>query len=137
MGLKEEKSTLMLENEALIKGGASKDDSISDSDSRTAALQQQLDKIKEENFGLETSKEDYKLRCLEKEKEVKELSQRVEQLSSLADEARSLKDEMDVLRHTQDKVARYEATIEAYKKKLGELGDMRAQMKTLEDKNAA
>jgi len=37
----------------------------------------------------------------------------------LADEARSLKDEMDVLRHTQDKVARYEATIEAYKKKLG------------------
>ena len=43
----------------------------------------------------------------------------IEQLSSLADEARSLKDEMDILRHTQDKVARYEATIEAYKKKLG------------------
>ena len=43
----------------------------------------------------------------------------IEQLSGLADEARSLKDEMDVLRHTQDKVARYEATIEAYKKKLG------------------
>ena len=28
---------------------------------------------------------------------------------------------MDILRHTQDKVARYEATIEAYKKKLGTL----------------
>lgn len=28
---------------------------------------------------------------------------------------------MDILRHTQDKVARYEATIEAYKKKLGRL----------------
>ena len=133
--LKEEKSTLMLENEALIKGGASKDDSISDSDSRTAVLQQQLEKIKEENFGLETSKEDYKLRCMEKEKECKDLSQRVEQLSSLAEEARSLKDEMDILRHTQDKVARYEATIESYKKKLAELGIMKQQMKTLEEKN--
>jgi len=134
--LREEKSTLMLENETLIKGGASKDNNGDNvSDSRTAALQQQLDKIKEENFGLETSKEDYKLRCMEKEKEVKELTQRVEQLSSLAEEARSLKDEMDILRHTQDKVARYEATIESYKKKLAELGIMKQQMKTLEEKN--
>jgi len=134
--LKEEKSTLMLENETLIKGGASNDsngDSVSDS--RTAALQQQLEKIKEENFGLETSKEDYKLRCIEKDKEVKDLTLRVEQLSSLAEEARSLKDEMDILRHTQDKVARYEATIESYKKKLAELGIMKQQMKTLEEKN--
>lgn len=45
----------------------------------------------------------------------------MEQLQSLAEEARSLKDEMDILRHTQDKVARYEATIESYKKKLGTL----------------
>jgi chromosome segregation ATPase len=72
---------------------------------------------------------------MEKEKECKDLSQRVEQLSSLAEEARSLKDEMDILRHTQDKVARYEATIESYKKKLAELGIMKQQMKTLEEKN--
>lgn len=134
--LKEEKSTLILENETLIKSGASKDSNgESTSDSRIAVLQQQLEKTKEENFGLETSKEDYKLRCLEKEKEVKELSLKVEQLSSLAEEARSLKDEMDILRHTQDKVARYEATIESYKKKLAELGIMKQQMKTLEEKN--
>lgn len=134
--LKEEKSTLMLENEALIKGGTSKDSNgDSATDSRIAVLQHQLEKTKEENMSLETSKEDYKLRCMDKEKEVRDLTQRVEQLQSLAEEARSLKDEMDILRHTQDKVARYEATIESYKKKLAELGIMKQQMKTLEEKN--
>jgi len=42
---------------------------------------------------------------------------------------------MDVLRHSQEKVIKYESTIELYKKKLEELSDMRKQMKAMEEKN--
>ncbi|XP_066915216.1 protein Hook homolog 3-like [Clytia hemisphaerica] len=134
---REENSTLQMENERLILGGGSnrKESERGADDKMVAQMQFQMDKMKEENFALESAKDDFKLRYDLKEKEVHGLNDKIEQLSSLADEARSLKDEMDVLRHTQDKVARYEATIEAYKKKLGELGDMRQQMKTLEQKN--
>ncbi|XP_047122472.1 protein Hook homolog 3 isoform X1 [Hydra vulgaris] len=134
--LKEEKSSLMLENERLIlSGGHGKEKYESMADKQMTQLQYTIDKLKEENFALETAKEDYKIRYEEKEKKNRELQERVEQLSILAEEARILKDEIDVMRHTQDKVTRYEATIEAYKKKLAELSDMRQQMKTLEEKN--
>ena len=58
-----------------------------------------------------------------------------EQLQNLAEEARSLKDEMDILRHTSDKVSKYEGTIDTLKKKLEDLGDLKRQVKLLEDKN--
>ena len=32
-----------------------------------------------------------------------------------------MKDEIEILRYTSDKVAKYEATIESYKKKLGNM----------------
>lgn len=47
---------------------------------------------------LEASKDDYRIRCEELEKEITELRQQNEDLTTLADEAQSLKDEMDVLR---------------------------------------
>ena len=40
-----------------------------------------------------------------------------------------------MLRETADKVSKYEATIESYKKKLEDLGDLRRQVKMLEEKN--
>lgn len=43
---------------------------------------------------------------------------------------------MDVLRETADKVGKYEATIDSYKRKLEELSDLKRQCKILEDKNA-
>ena len=46
-----------------------------------------------------------------------------------------MKDEMDVLRHTSDKASKYEMAIETYKKKLEDLGDLKRQVKLLEDKN--
>ena len=42
---------------------------------------------------------------------------------------------MDALRETADKVAKYEQTIESYKKKMEDLSDLRRQVKILEDKN--
>ena len=53
----------------------------------------------------------------------------------MADQALKLKDEVDILRETADKATKYEATIETYKKKLEEMGDLRRQVKLLEDKN--
>lgn len=40
-----------------------------------------------------------------------------------------------VLRHSSDKVAKLESQVESYKKKLEDLGDLRRQVKLLEEKN--
>ena len=56
-------------------------------------------------------------------------------MQKLADQALKLKDELDILRETADKVAKYEATIDSYKKKLEDLGDLKRQVKILEEKN--
>lgn len=69
------------------------------------------------------------------EKELLELHSKLEELQKMADEARHLKDEVDILRETADKAVKYEATIASYKKKLEEYGDLKRQMKILEDKN--
>lgn len=58
-------------------------------------------------------------------------------LQETAGEARLLKDELDILRDTADRVEKYEATIQSYKKKLEELGDLKRQVKILETKNIA
>ncbi|XP_064164417.1 protein Hook homolog 3 isoform X2 [Anguilla rostrata] len=84
---------------------------------------------------LEASKDDYRIRCEELDKEIVELRGQNEELTSLADEAQSLKDEMDVLRHSSDKVSKLEGMVESYKKKLEDLGDLRRQVKLLEEKN--
>ncbi|XP_062411213.1 protein Hook homolog 3 isoform X1 [Sardina pilchardus] len=84
---------------------------------------------------LEAAKDDYRIRCEELEKELMELRGQNEDLTSLADEAQSLKDEMDVLRHSSDKVSKLEGMVDSYKKKLEDMGDLRRQMKLLEEKN--
>lgn len=53
----------------------------------------------------------------------------------MADQALKLKDEVDILRETADKATKYEAAIEAYKKKMEDLGDLKRTVKLLEDKN--
>lgn len=47
---------------------------------------------------LEASKDDYRIRCEELEKELLDVRSQNEELTALADEAQALKDEMDVLR---------------------------------------
>lgn len=58
-----------------------------------------------------------------------------ELLQETAGEARLLKDELDILRDTADRVEKYESTIQSYKKKLEELGDLKRQLKIMETKN--
>ncbi|KAE8632552.1 hypothetical protein XENTR_v10001578 [Xenopus tropicalis] len=137
-GLQEEKSSLLAENQILMER-MNQSDSLEDPNSpagrRHLQLQTQLEQLQEETFRLEASKDDYRIRCEELEKEITELRQQNEDLTTLADEAQSLKDEMDVLRHSSDKVSKLESQVESYKKKLEDLGDLRRQVKLLEEKN--
>ncbi|KAJ8402090.1 hypothetical protein AAFF_G00373250 [Aldrovandia affinis] len=136
--LQEEKSSLLAENQVLMER-LNQSDSIEDLNSpagrRHLQLQTQLEQLQEETFRLEASKDDYRIRCEELEKEISDLRGQNEELTSLADEAQSLKDEMDVLRHSSDKVSKLEGMVESYKKKLEDLGDLRRQVKLLEEKN--
>ncbi|XP_041090324.1 protein Hook homolog 3 isoform X2 [Polyodon spathula] len=136
--LQEEKGSLLAENQILMER-LNQSDSIEDPNSpagrRHLQLQSQLEQLQEETFRLEAAKDDYRIRCEELEKEIGELRGQNEELTSLADEAQSLKDEMDVLRHSSDKVAKLEGMVDSYKKKLEDLGDLRRQVKLLEEKN--
>lgn len=136
--LQEEKGSLLAENQILMER-LNQSDSIEDLNSpagrRHLQLQTQLEQLQEETFRLEAAKDDYRIRCEELEKELTELRNQNEELTSLADEAQSLKDEMDVLRHSSDKVSKLEGMVDSYKKKLEDLGDLRRQVKLLEEKN--
>ncbi|MBN3295524.1 protein Hook homolog 3 isoform X2 [Amia ocellicauda] len=136
--LQEEKGSLLAENQILMER-INQSDSIEDPNSpagrRHLQLQTQLEQLQEETFRLEASKDDFRIRCEELEKEIVDLRGQNEELTSLADEAQSLKDEMDVLRHSSDKVAKLEGMVESYKKKLEDLGDLRRQVKLLEEKS--
>ncbi|KAM9821118.1 protein Hook homolog 3 isoform 1-T1 [Neosynchiropus ocellatus] len=136
--LQEEKSSLLAENQVLMER-LNQSDSIEDINSpagrRHLQLQTQLEQLQEETFRLEASKDDYRIRCEELEKELLDVKSQNEELTSLADEAQSLKDEMDVLRHSSDKVSKLEGTVEHYKKKLEDMGLLRRQSKLLEEKN--
>lgn len=138
--LQEEKGSLLAENQVLMER-LNQSDSIEDLNSpagrRHLQLQTQLEQLQEETFRLEASKDDYRIRCEELEKELLEVKGQNEELTSLADEAQTLKDEMDVLRHSSDKVSKLEAQVESYKKKLEDLGDLRRQVKLLEEKNTS
>ena len=52
-------------------------------------------------------------------------SLQTDSLTALAEEARSLKDEVDILRQNEEKVKKYESTIESYKRKLEDMTDLR------------
>ncbi|KAI7812950.1 putative protein Hook-like protein 3-like [Triplophysa rosa] len=138
--LQEEKSSLLAENQVLMER-LNQSDSIEDLNSpagrRHLQLQTQLEQLQEETFRLEAAKDDYRIRCEELEKELLEVRGQNEDLTSLAEEAQSLKDEIDVLRHSSDKVSKLEAQVEVYKKKLEDLGDLRRQVKLLEEKNTS
>ncbi|XP_064416803.1 protein Hook homolog 2 [Latimeria chalumnae] len=136
--LMEEKNNLLIENKTL-REQANHSDSFDESSSisvkKLLLLQSQIEQLQEENFRLESAKDDYRIRCEELERDFFDLRHRNDELTSLAEEAQSLKDEMDILRHSSDKVIKLEAMVETYKKKLEDLGDLRRQVKLLEERN--
>ena len=98
-------------------------------------LKRQLEATQEDLYKMEKDRDESQVKVELLEKQLEESQMKEAELQKLADQARSLKDEVDILRETSDKVQKYEATIESYKKKLEELGDVKRQLKLLEDKN--
>ncbi|CAB1331977.1 unnamed protein product [Coregonus sp. 'balchen'] len=136
--LQEERNSLLAENDALT-GRANQLDSFDDpstpSGRKHSQLQIQLETLQEENFRLEAAKDDYRIHCEELEKQLIEVQHRNDELTSLAEESRVLKDELDILRSCSDRAVKLEASVETYRRKLEDLGDLRRQVKLLEEKN--
>ncbi|XP_047428876.1 protein Hook homolog 2 isoform X2 [Mugil cephalus] len=135
----EEKSSLQAEARSL-KEKLSRSDSLDSSTNaitgkKLLLLQSQMEQLQEENYRLENSRDDMRVRGEMLEREVVDLQQRVEELTSLAHEAQAFKDEMDILRHSSDRVNQLEALVETYKRKLEDLGDLRRQVRLLEERN--
>ncbi|XP_034271091.1 protein Hook homolog 1 [Pantherophis guttatus] len=137
--LQEEKCSLMSENEIMNDRLDQLDGSFDDTNTAVAKkyfhAQLQIEQLQEENFRLETTKDDYRVHCEELEKQLIELQHRNDELTSLAEESRALKDEIDVLRTVADKTNKLESTVEVYRKKLEDLNDFRRQVKILQETN--
>ncbi|KAM3840600.1 protein Hook homolog 1 [Vipera latastei] len=137
--LQEEKCSLMSENEIMNDRLDQLDGSFDDTNTAVAKkyfhAQLQIEQLQEENFRLETTKDDYRVHCEELEKQLIELQHRNDELTSLAEESRALKDEIDVLRTVVDKTNKLESMVEVYRKKLEDLNDFRRQVKILQETN--
>lgn len=134
--LQEEKSNLSAEFENLQAqivsrtGGGPVETGI-----RYKELKKQNETIKEELESMETQRDEFQAKNDELESRLEESEIREAELQKFATQSRGLKDELDILREKSDKVEKYEAIIETYKNKLGEMGDLKRQIKLLEDKN--
>uniref|UniRef100_A0A8C8ZBK3 Hook microtubule tethering protein 2 n=1 Tax=Prolemur simus TaxID=1328070 RepID=A0A8C8ZBK3_PROSS len=136
--LSEEKQSLAQENAMLREqvGRPEGEGATSLTAKKLLLLQSQLEQLQEENFRLESGREDERLRCAELEREVAELQQRNQALTSLAQEAQALKDEMDELRQSSERAGQLEATLTSCQRRLGELRELRRQVRQLEERNA-
>ncbi|XP_070229686.1 protein Hook homolog 2 isoform X2 [Bos mutus] len=137
--LSEEKQSLAQENSVLRERvGRPEDEGASGlTAKKLLLLQTQLEQLQEENFRLESGREDERMRCVELEREVAELQQRNQALTSLAQEAQALKDEMDELRQSSERAGQLEATLNSCRRRLGELRELRRQVRQLEECNAS
>jgi len=138
--LQEERAVLKADNDCLMERISQADcleDMSTPAGRRFHQLQNQVENLQDELYRLEAGRDDFRIKVELQEKEILDLQQKNEELSTLSEEARQLKDEMDIMKHTTDKVAKYEATIESYRKKFEELSDLKGQVKLLEVKNTA
>ncbi|CAK8688742.1 protein Hook homolog 3-like isoform X1 [Clavelina lepadiformis] len=138
--LHEEKANIQQENMQLqerLNQTENLEDPSSPASMRHSQMLNQIEALQEETYRLEASRDDCKLRCEVVERELIESQNKIEELSALAEESRLLKDEIDYLRSASDKAAKLEATIQTYKTKLKEIGDLRGQVKLLEERNTS
>uniref|UniRef100_A0A2K5HH45 Calponin-homology (CH) domain-containing protein n=1 Tax=Colobus angolensis palliatus TaxID=336983 RepID=A0A2K5HH45_COLAP len=138
MLLSEEKQSLAQENAVLRErvGRPEGEGTPGLTAKKLLLLQSQLEQLQEENFRLESGREDERLRCAELEREVVELQHRNQALTSLAQEAQALKDEMDELRQSSERAGQLEATLTSCRRRLGELRELQRQVQQLEESNA-
>ncbi|NXK56963.1 HOOK2 protein, partial [Chauna torquata] len=87
--LLEEKGSLAQENQVLREEKAQLEaDAAGAASKKLLLLQAQVEELQEENYRLESGKEELRARCNRLEREARGLQARAEELSSLAGEAR-------------------------------------------------
>eukprot|EP00088_Acartia_fossae_P044809 TRINITY_DN4781_c1_g1_i5.p1 TRINITY_DN4781_c1_g1~~TRINITY_DN4781_c1_g1_i5.p1 ORF type:complete len:676 (-),score=232.76 TRINITY_DN4781_c1_g1_i5:383-2410(-) len=135
--LQEEKSNLSAEYEHLQAQVGSQGGSGQPADSgiRYIELKKENETLKQELESTEATKYELQTKVDELTGQLEESEDKQADLQKLADQSRTLKDEVDILRETSEKVTKYEGIIETYKKKLEEMGDLKRQIKYLEEKN--
>ncbi|XP_043225527.1 protein Hook homolog 3-like isoform X1 [Amphibalanus amphitrite] len=141
--LQDEKSVLQEENQKLQKRlqlqqelpDAEGEGESPEQRQRYKQIIQKLAANNEEIYKLEATREELRVRCEMMEKDLRETQAKNEELQRLADETRRLRDELEILRDLTAKVPQYEAKLDTYQKRLLEMGDLRRQIKLLEDKN--
>ncbi|XP_023335122.1 protein Hook homolog 3 [Eurytemora carolleeae] len=134
--LMEEKSNLSAEFEHLQAQLGSKGTGVlPDSGIRYKELKKENENLKQEMESMEAAKYETQHKVDELTQQLEESEEKLVELQKLAEQSRSLKDEVDILRETSDKVEKYEGIIETYKKKVEEMGDLKRQIKFLEEKN--
>ncbi|KAF2878982.1 hypothetical protein ILUMI_27192 [Ignelater luminosus] len=128
----EEKQALLTDNQLLTSQVREREttENIRSPDNR-----RQIERLREDLFKLETSRDDYRAKTMEQDKQILLLQEKLSELQIAADAAARLKDEVDALSESAEKVQVLEHTVASYKKKLEAFGDIKKQLKLLEDKN--
>lgn len=99
-------------------------------------FRKQLDALKEDLIQAETARDDLKMKSAQQEREIVGLQLKLNEVQSTFAELAQLKDEVDVLRESSEKLKICEAQLATYKKKLEEHGDLKRQVKLLEERSA-
>ncbi|XP_014118340.1 PREDICTED: protein Hook homolog 2-like [Pseudopodoces humilis] len=133
--LLEEKGHLAAENRALREQLEA--DAAGAAAKKLLRLQTQVEELQEENYRLESGKEELRARCSRLEQEARGLQVRAQELSGLAGEARALRDEMDLLRASSARAGRLEAAVATYRGRAAAAGELRRWVRALEERHAA
>lgn len=130
--LHDEKQALLSENQSLSVLLREKEnvDNIRNPDTR-----RQIDLLKDELYKVENVRDDYRAKIMEQEKVILTLQEKIGELQQAAEVTARLKDELDALSESADKVQALEHAVASYKKKLEDYGDIKKQLKHLEEKN--
>jgi chromosome segregation ATPase len=139
--LNDEKHSLQLENEELVKKLKSVqafDPSGGQRDSYDEAFQRlnhQINGLQSDLSKMEELKEDYRLNAELREEEVNKMRQQMDQMQSKLNEFKHDRDELDRLRYLIEELDRYKAMADVHKKKIEELNESKKQLKSVEERN--
>lgn len=139
MCLSEEKSTLLTENNQLLKKLKDIESNFSrdapNGKTRNTEMRKQIEALEEHLLKMEAQRDDYRIKVLDQEKDIQLLQDTIIDLQSAAEKTAQLKDEVDALTETAEKAKILETTLVSCKKKLEEHADLKKKYKIMEDEN--
>uniref|UniRef100_A0A8C4QFN7 Calponin-homology (CH) domain-containing protein n=1 Tax=Eptatretus burgeri TaxID=7764 RepID=A0A8C4QFN7_EPTBU len=134
--LMEDRNNLLADKELLTDQLNRSDFSEGPVERRQQNLQSQFELLQEETFRLEVTKDEYRLRCEKLERTMAERQEEHGELAAQATAAQRLHDELEIARAEVQRLPQLEATVDGYRQRLAELGELRRQVKLLEERNA-